>query len=130
MSLWIQYSQPKIEALESSQVERSSGMLSIKHMLFTMIDTKMCNAVSHTTSNEFLYLWYHILSSYLTKMRNPKRNCFNFGLSILHARLRSFESLLHLSFNYQRIWQERSEADNSIIKKQKDVQKMFKSERG
>jgi hypothetical protein len=57
---------------------------------------------------------------------------FKFGLSILHARIRLFESLLHLAYKIPlQKWQARSADEKQSVKDTKaKIQKAFKSELG
>lgn len=69
-------------------------------MVFTMIAAKVCNAVSHTTSTMRCYISGATFKEFkdLIKMRDSKQNCLKFGLLIQNARIRLFESLLHISY--------------------------------
>ncbi|CAH2109276.1 unnamed protein product [Euphydryas editha] len=55
-----------------------------------------------------------------------------FGLSILHARIRFFESLLHLAFKLPlKKWQARTAEEKKIVKETKEkIKKKFKEEMG
>lgn len=76
--------------------------IKISHTLLpTMIDGKVCNAATNTTSTMRCYVCgrtqktFNDLST-TTSTENPET--FKFGLSILHARIRFFEFLIHLSY--------------------------------
>ena len=60
--------------------------------------------------------------------RNVKESDLGFGLSTLHAWIRFFECLLHLSFKLKiRKWQARDETDKIYVaEKKKIVQQEFK----
>jgi hypothetical protein len=75
----------------------------VKHiMMFTMIDGKVCNSVISTKSAMWFYKCGGTSKDFnkIEKMMEVKTNDLNlkFGLSILHAWIRFFECLLHLSY--------------------------------
>jgi hypothetical protein len=55
-----------------------------------------------------------------------------FGLSILHARIRLFESILHVAYKLPvQKWQLRSEDEKAIVKKRKlEIQEEFRTKMG
>ncbi|KAH9629098.1 hypothetical protein HF086_008547 [Spodoptera exigua] len=69
-------------------------------MLFTMIDGKVFNAATHTKSTMKCYICGATSSQFndLEKERLCKKDNLEFGLSLLHARIRFFESILHVAF--------------------------------
>lgn len=71
-------------------------------MLFTMIDGKVCNSVSSTTSTQRCYLCDATSKDFndIDKVLQLKVKDENLrlGLSTLHASIRMFECLLHLSY--------------------------------
>lgn len=64
--------------------------------------------------------------------RNITENHLNFGLSILHAWIRSFETLLHISYRLSVCkWQIRNETEKKIVEERKRVIiKIFKEDMG
>jgi hypothetical protein len=68
----------------------------------------------------------------LEKKGHENPATFKFGLSILHARIRLFESLLHLAYKIPlQKWQARSADEKQSVKDTKaKIQKAFKSELG
>ncbi|KAL4712693.1 hypothetical protein ACJJTC_007990 [Scirpophaga incertulas] len=94
----INYIQLQISALSSTNINDTS----IKHkMLFTMVDGKVCNAATHTKSTMRCYICDATVSEFndLSKERPCKKENFSFGLSLLHARIRFFESILHVAYS-------------------------------
>lgn len=69
-------------------------------MLLTMVDGKVCNAATGTTSTQRCYICKETSSDFnkLNKEKICNPDALDFGLSILHARIRIFESLLHLAY--------------------------------
>lgn len=88
----ISYVKNQIENLNKTEIlKASSGELQIKHTLaFTMIDARVCNDNNTSTyeSNR-----PKILTTLVKKTENP--DALKFDLSVLHALIRFFESLLH-----------------------------------
>ena len=97
-----------------------------------MIDGKVCNAATNTASTMRYYICGLTSKDFndLNKKTTESRETLKFGLSILHARIRFFESLLHISYKIPiKKWQARTEEDKKILagKKQK-IQNAFKDE--
>lgn len=103
-------------------------------LLLTMIDGKVCNAVTNTTSAQRCY----ICGATPRNLNNePVRNADNianygFGISPLHAYIRSFECLLHISYRLNvKKWQIRSQEEKADVQLRKtQIQQKFKQELG
>lgn len=102
----INYITAQIDALVSTDIGNN---LSVKHkMLFTMVDGKVCNAATHTKSTMKCYICDATTSEFndLSKIRPSKQEYEHvvkrarilFGLSLLYARIRFFESILHVAY--------------------------------
>lgn len=107
----------------------------IKHtMLFTMVDGKVCNAATETTSTMKCYICGQTSKDFnkFIKKEQIDTEALSFGLSILHARIRFFESLLHLAYKIPlQKWQARSNEEKKVVKETKEkIQKNFKEELG
>ena len=93
---------------------------SVKHsMTFTMVDGKVCNAVTQTKSTMRRYISGATSRFFndLTIKKDVDDEALSFGLSILHASIRLFESILHLCYKIPvKTWQLRSEADKTVVK--------------
>ena len=97
----IQYIENKMMSLRNTEVTIAGKTFSIKYtMILTMIDAKVCNAATHTTSTMKCYICGAISKSFndISEKKDVNPDTLKFGLSILHARIRLFESLLHLSY--------------------------------
>jgi len=102
------------------------GNTTIKYeMLFTMIDGRMCTALSDTAI--FCSTCY-ICGAKPSEMNNINKvldknmniNAYNYGISSLHARIRCMEFLLHVSYNLTfKKWSIR----DSVLKKQREENK-------
>ncbi|CAH1986018.1 unnamed protein product [Acanthoscelides obtectus] len=131
----IKYIQNQIDALENSVFTREGISASVKHaMAFTMVDEKVCNAATQTASTMKCYICGATpkLFNDLSIKRDVDSGALSFGLSILHARIRLFQSILHLSYKLPvKKWQLRSEADKTVVKERKgEIQKVFREETG
>lgn len=109
--------------------------VSVKHeLLFTMIDGKVCNSMTDTSSAQKCYI-----CGATPKFMNDEskefvvnKNNLGFGISPLHAWIRSFECLLHISYRLEvKKWQIRDENDKANVKQRSArIQDRFKSEMG
>lgn len=127
----IQYINSKIDALEPTEFQ---GVKIVHTMLFTMVDGKVCNAATHTTSTMRCYICGATSKEFndLSKRRVVKEESLQFGLSILHARIRFFEHILHLSYKLPlKKWQLRVQSDKDVVKqRKKELQERFRKEMG
>ncbi|CAH0563012.1 unnamed protein product [Brassicogethes aeneus] len=127
----INYINHKINSLEATEFQGTKT----KHtMLFTMVDGKVCNAATLTTSTMKCYICGATSKEFndLSKTRDVKEESMHFGLSILHARIRFFENVLHLSYKLPvEKWQVRNQSEKEIVKQRKQViQERFRKEMG
>lgn len=93
----IHYIKAQIASLSVTKFENTS----IQHkLLFTMVDGKVCNAATHTRSTMRCYICNATSSEFndLSKKRMSQKENLSFGLSLLHARIRFFESMLHVAY--------------------------------
>uniref|UniRef100_A0A6P7GRV6 Uncharacterized protein LOC114345671 n=1 Tax=Diabrotica virgifera virgifera TaxID=50390 RepID=A0A6P7GRV6_DIAVI len=94
----VKYIEEQTENLQGTII---SEIIIIKHVLVpTMVDGKVCNALTDTASTQRCYICSKTSKEFnnldVEKSENPET--FKFGLSILHARIRFFEFLLHLFY--------------------------------
>lgn len=132
-----QYIENQINNLVPSKVSCPVGDVSVTHkMALTMIDGKVCNAITSTASAQTC----NICGATPKKMNNIQvvstrtvDQCnLQFGLSSLHAWIRFFELLLHISYRLPiQKWQIRSVADKDLSSQRKKIiQNRFRSEMG
>lgn len=131
----INYIEEQVEKLKRTEISTAKGMICISHKLLpTMVDGKVCNAATNTTSTMRCYICGLTSKDFnnLSKKVELNPDSLKFGLSILHARIRFFESLLHLSYKLTiKKWQIRSAEDKLTVKTRKEIiQKAFKEEMG
>lgn len=103
-------------------------------LLLTMTDGKVCNALTVIRSTQKCYICGATPSTMNEESRNFPGNeeRFGFGLSTLHAWIRTFECMLHISYRLDLTkWQVKGENDKAIVKQRSNViQKEFKSRMG
>lgn len=110
-------------------------MICVRHTLLpTMVDAKVCNSATSTTSTMRCYICGKTSKEFndLKKTNVETPEALKFGLSILHARIRFFESILHMSYKLPiKKWQARSNEDKKIVKETKErIQKVFRQKTG
>lgn len=131
----IEYVENAINALQKTTFLLEEKSYSVKHtMMLTMVDAKVCNAATQTTSTMRCYICGASSKELndLTIKRDVDADALSFGLSTLHARIRLFESILHLSYKLTvKKWQLRSNVDKAIVKERKKIiQEKFRRETG
>ncbi|CAH0551072.1 unnamed protein product [Brassicogethes aeneus] len=127
--------QDEIAYVRETEVSTSNGPGKIKHrIMLTMVDGKVCNAATDTASTMRCYICGHFSKDFnkLIKSKEVNVEALKFGLSILHARIRFFESLLHLAYKLPlKKWQARSDEEKKVVKEKKEeIQRAFKKELG
>lgn len=90
----------EISSLKSSKF----GDIEINHKLvLTMVDGKVCNAISQTASAMRCYICgaspIQMNNLNLLQSKVSNQEFYEFGLSPLHAKIKFFECLLHISYN-------------------------------
>lgn len=131
----IKYVEQQAEHLTKTEVSTQLGVAKIKHkMVFTMVDGKVCNAAMGVTSTMRCYVCGLTSKDFnnLSKVNEINTEALQFGLSILHTRIRFFESLLHLSYKIGlKTWQARTKDDKEKVAQAKNkIQQAFKDEMG
>lgn len=131
----INYVKNAANDLQKTEVKLGEKTYLVKHsMMLTMVDGKVCNAATNTTSTMRCYICGLTSKDFncLTKKGDVKPEALDFGLSILHARIRFFESILHLAYKLPvKKWQLRTENDKTTAKQKKlDIQEEFRVKMG
>lgn len=65
--------------------------------MLRMIDRKLCNAATDTASTMTCYISFKCFNK-LIETEEANVEAFKFGLSVLQARIRFFEPLMHLDY--------------------------------
>lgn len=131
----ISYVEHSINSLEETNVIVNGNSYHVKHkMLLTMIDGKVCNAASDTKSTLRCYICGGTSKDFnnIDQLKEVREDTLRFGLSILHARIRFFESVLHLAYKLPiRKWRIHSEEEKELVKAEKKrIQEDFRLKMG
>ena len=121
-----------IKRLNPSSFTSGERTFSIRYeLLFTMIDGKICNALTGTTSTQKCYIcgasskMFNNVDQMLT--RKITENNLEFGLSVLHGWIRFFESLLYLAYKLPiKKWQARGSDKAIVSENKKRIQEAFR----
>lgn len=132
-----EFVEAQIQCLVPTKVKINDQRIEVHHkMLLTMVDGKICKSITETKYTQKCYLCGLIakdfnniekaLSTVVVKSR------LQFGLSVLHAWIRFFECLIHISYKLPlKKWQVRGSINKQIVTKQKQkIQKDFKTQLG
>ena len=127
----------QIAKLLPTQATVSENVVSISHkLLLTMVDGKVCNAITCTKSSQRCLVCgatpkeMNNIDEVLKRTVDP--TTFRFGLSVLHAWIRFFECLLHVSYRLDfEKWQRHAPEDKQKAEvKKAAVQREFRSQMG
>lgn len=125
----------EIKGLLPTSCNLNDVKISVQHeMLLTMTDGKICNALTDTTSAQRCYICGATPKTMNDESKefphNPDK--LGFGLSTLHAWIRTFECLLHISYRLEiRKWQVRGDSDKAKLKERSEsIRQVFKSRMG
>lgn len=126
----------QIKDLRKTSCNIKGKQAQVTHQLIlTMVDGKVCNAMTSTSSQNCY------VCGATPKMMNQldalaakptDSSTFQFGLSSLHAWIRFFECLLHISYRLEvKQWQVRGNKNKEAVEKRKlDIQQKFWRELG
>lgn len=123
----------EIKDLIPTRVTLDGKIYSVEHRpIFTMVDGKLCNSLSATKSTMKCYLCDSTSKQFndLDEMlKKPiKTEYLSFGISLLHAWIRLFESLLHLSYRLPlRTWRVDKDKKELFEQNKKRLQLEFKN---
>lgn len=121
----------QIQELVLTIVELDEMTISIKHeLILSMIDGKVCNVLSENKSTQTCFICKatskEMNSQVITREPNPAM--YRFGISSLHAYIRTMECLLNITYRMNICqWQVRGQENKDIFKKKKEeVKAKFK----
>ena len=131
------YMDCQISAIQPTVIELENRNIIVKHnLIFTMVDGKVCNALTDTKSTQKCFLC-GATSKQFNKIdevleMEVKSDYLQFGLSILHGWIRCFECLLHIAYKIPiQSWQARGVESKKIVSENKKrIQKEFKEKLG
>lgn len=134
----ISYIKNSIQSLpEFTTIKLENNEYDIKFkMLLTMVDAKICNAATETSSTLRCYICNETSKDF--NKLNPETvidpNTLSFGMSILHARIRLFESILHLAYKLPlkkgRLSTKNKEEAEIVKQRKLEIQNEFKTKLG
>lgn len=114
---------------------KNNSVILVKHELYmSMVDNKMINSITGTSSQK-CYLCgaspIEMNDIDAVLKRTVDKNHLSFGITSLHAWIRSFECILKISYRLQiQKWQARGD-DKNVIKQEKNrIQAAFRSRLG
>jgi hypothetical protein len=128
-----------IKMLETTVItlEEQNSVLSVSHnMVLTLIDGKICNAVTSTSSAQVCYVCGAAPKQMNRIDEIVKRDVdittYRFGLSTLHVWIRFLDRFRHISYRLEiKKWQVRGEEDQRKAQNKKEtIQDLFKKEMG
>lgn len=126
----------QIESLQPTKITMENKEIVVHYkFLLTMIDGKVCNALTGTKSSQTCYICGATpkLMNVINRIdSNDIKENYEFGLSTLHAWIRSFECFLHISYRLNvRKWAITDDEDKEVVKNRKlEIQQKFKEEMG
>ncbi|XP_050518510.1 uncharacterized protein LOC126892818 [Diabrotica virgifera virgifera] len=134
----MKYIENQISRLQPTSVTINNCKIIVNHeRVFTMIDGKVCNAVSENSSTQKCYLCGLSSKNFnnielVMKTQVINKEHLQFGLSSLHAWIRFFECILHLAYKLViRKWQARGKEDKQkVAENKKKIQEAFRQEMG
>lgn len=111
-----------ISKLEETKVDEPRK-ITVKHtLLFTMVDGKVCNAITNTKSTSICYICGASSKDFnnISKSYEINQNYLHFGLSTLHARIRFLEHLVHIAYKLPiKKWRSKTDHAKKIIQDRK-----------
>lgn len=132
----INYVEESVKALKPTEINLNDIKFTFKHVFeMTMVDGKICNAATETKSSSRCYICGATSKDFnkIDKKETSSLSGFNFGLSVLHARIRMFESILHLAYKLPvKKYRERRTGEEKELEAQtkKHIQDRFRIETG
>lgn len=104
-------------------------------LVLTMIDGKVCNSITNTSSSMRCYLCgatskeFNDIDKMLQRPIIEDRS--EFGISSLHAWIRLFECCLHVAYKFEiKKWQGREEDKEDVARRKKNIQQGFRDRLG
>jgi len=132
-----EYIEQQIATLLPTRIVVQGKIITVQHnLLKTMLDGKVANALAENPSTQSCYICkakpkdMNNLSAVMKKPCNV--TTFEYGLSTLHAHIRFFECILHISYRLNiKTWQVRGARNKSAYEEKKqEVISKFRQETG
>lgn len=127
-----------INSLNSTIFDLFGKQFKVKHkFIMTMVDGKVCNAATGTTSTSRCYICNATSKDFndIDKFNTIDTDieAIQFGLSVLHARIRLFESIIHLAYKLpvKKYRERKTDTEKQLEKERKqEIQTRFRNETG
>lgn len=121
----------QIEELVPTQITFGNVNISLTHkLILTMIDGKVCNTLSENKSTQKCFICKATAKemNLININKEPEESMYKFGISSLHAYIRTMECLLNIAYRVDiKAWQVRGDINKEIVKKKKEeITKKFK----
>ncbi|CAG9840685.1 unnamed protein product [Diabrotica balteata] len=132
----ISYVEESAKNLTHTKVVLNGNTFMFDHVFkMTMIDGKVCNAATNTKSTSRCYICGATSKDFnnLNKKLSTSSKAIEFGLSVLHARIRMLESVLHLAYKLpiKKYGEKRTDEEKKIeVLTKKYIQERFRKETG
>lgn len=132
----ISYVEESVKRLQPTEIFLNGNKFMFDHVFkMTMVDGKVCNAATDTKSTSQCYICGSTSKDFnnLTKNLNISSTAIEFGLSVLHTRIRIFESILHLAYKLpvKKYREKRTEEEKELEgHTKKHIQERFRKETG
>lgn len=132
----INYVKNSSDSLSKTEVIMNGNKYLVSHaFVMTMVDGKVCNAATGTKSTSRCYICGATSKDFnkIAIQREISSEAIEFGLSIVHARIRLFESILHLAYKLPvKKYRERKTESEKKLEHEKKlyIQKRFREETG
>lgn len=127
----------QIAKLNPTKFYKGTKVLCISHVLhLTMVDGKVCQALSKTPSSSSCYICgakpSEMNSLDTVRQKEENKFTFEFGLSTLHAWIRFMECILHIAYRIGiQKWSARTESEKLSVKERKiQIQNEFRTKMG
>ena len=128
--------QSEIDSLVPTKIVLGNKTIVIHYkFLLTMVDGKVCNAITRITSSQTCYICGatpKLMNDISNDSSKTNKKNFEFGLSPLHLWIRCFECFLHISYRLGfKKWSVRNKKDKEQFTASKiNIQRKFKEEMG
>lgn len=131
----IKYVEDQTKQLSRTEIENHNRATFVRHTLLpTMVDAKVCNAATSTSSTMRCYICGKTSKHFndFENLNAEDPQSLRFGLSILHARIRFFETVLHIAYKLPlQKWQARTAEEKAVVKETKEkIQKKYREKTG
>lgn len=126
----------QIKNLKATEIISLNRIMHIQHKLvFSMVDGKVCNAISETTSTQKCYLcdasskMFNNIDAMID--RDVRTEYLGLGISVLHGWIRMMECLLHIAYKLPiKKWQARGDDKKIVADTKRQIQKEFREKCG